>query len=158
MSNNKTILCGLGCRDSLRLEAGLSLYGNELSEDITPVEANLSWAISNSRMTSGGFNGYKIISKQIQEGITSKRIGILSKSQSILRSKMNLFNEKNQKIGSITSGGFSSTLNISIAMAYINKTLLNNSKKILCSIRNKLEEVELTDLPFVKHNYKKGTI
>ena len=90
MSNNKTILCGLGCRDSLRLEAGLSLYGNELSEDITPVEANLSWAISNSRMISGGFNGYKIISKQIQEGITSKRIGILSKSKSILRSKMNL--------------------------------------------------------------------
>ena len=157
MSDNKVILCGLGCRDSLRLEAGLSLYGNELYEEITPVEANLSWAISKVRMKLGGFNGHQTISKQKEEGVSQKRVGILSKSKSILRSKMKLYNENNQNIGTITSGGFSPTLNTSIGMAYINKIFLNNSSKILCSIRNKLEEVELTILPFVKHNYRKGT-
>ena len=158
MPDNKVILCGLGCRDSLRLEAGLSLYGNELYEEITPVEANLSWAVSKARMKLGGFNGHQIISKQKEEGVSQKRVGILSKSKSILRSKMKLYNENNQNIGTITSGGFSPTLNTSIAMAYINKIFLNNSSKILCSIRNKLEEVELTTLPFVKHNYRKGAI
>ena len=58
------ILCGLGCRDTLRLEAGLSLYGNELNEDLTPVEANLSWAISKSRFINGGFNGFQTILSQ----------------------------------------------------------------------------------------------
>ena len=158
MSNNKVILCGLGCRDSLRLEAGLSLYGNELYEAITPVEANLSWAISKERMKLGGFNGHQIISKQKEDGVSQKRVGILSKSKSILRSKMKLFNEYNQNIGTITSGGYSPTLNSSIAMAYINRIFLKNSSKILCSIRNNLEEVELAKLPFIKQNYRKGTI
>ena len=71
---------------------------------------------------------------------------------------MKLYNENNQKIGTITSGGFSPTLNNSIGIAYVNKIFINNSRKIFCSIRNKLEEVELTILPFVKHNYKKGII
>ena len=157
MLNNNVILCGLGCRDSLRLEAGLCLYGNELYEEITPVEANLSWTVSKERIKSGGFNGHQIISKQKQEGVSQKRVGILLKSKSILRSKMKLFNENNHNIGTITSGGYSPTLNTSIGIAYINKIFLNNSSKILCSIRNKLEEVELTILPFVKHNYRKGT-
>ena len=156
MSRKKVILCGLGCRDSLRLEAGLSLYGNELYEEITPVEANLSWAISKARMKLGGFNGHQTISKQKEEGVSQKRVGVLLKSKSILRSKMKLYNENNQNIGTITSGGFSPTLNTSIGIAYVNKIFINNSRKIFCSIRNKLEEVELTILPFVKHNYKKG--
>ena len=71
---------------------------------------------------------------------------------------MKLFNEKNQNIGIITSGGYSPTLNTSIGMAYINMIFLNNSRKILCSIRNNLEEVELTNLPFIKHNYRKGKL
>ncbi len=158
VSNNSVILCGLGCRDSLRLEAGLSLYGNELYEEITPVEANLSWTLSIERMKSGGFNGHQIISKQKEKGVSQRRVGILSKSKSILRSKMQLFNENNQNIGTITSGGFSPTLHTSIGIAYINKFFLNNSGKIFCSIRNNLEEVELTILPFVKHNYRKGSI
>ena len=71
---------------------------------------------------------------------------------------MKLFNENNQNIGIITSGGYSPTLNTSIGMAYINIIFLNNSSKILCSIRNNLEEVKLTNLPFIKHNYRKGTL
>jgi aminomethyltransferase len=90
--------------------------------------------------------------------VSQKRVGILSKSKSILRSKMKLFNENNQNIGTITSGGYSPTLNTSIAMAYINRNFLKNSSKILCSIRNNMEEVELTNLPFIKHNYRKGSI
>ena len=97
------------------------------------------------------------IYKQKEEGVSQKRVGILLKSKSILRSKMKLYNENNQNIGAITSGGFSPTLNTSIGMAYVNKIFLSNSRKIFCSIRNKLEKVELTILPFVKHNYKKGT-
>ena len=73
MNDNNILLCGLGSRDTLRLEAGLSLYGNELTENLTPVEANLTWAIAKSRLITGGFNGFETISNQIVNGTYSKK-------------------------------------------------------------------------------------
>ena len=155
MSFTNILLCGLGCRDTLRLEAGLSLYGNELNEDLTPVEANLSWAISKSRFKTGGFNGFQTILNQSVNGTLQKRIGVKSKNKSILRSHMKIYNKSEKNIGKITSGGFSPTLNTSIAIAYIDKYFLEKSDKLYCLIRNNIEEIELTKLPFVKHNYRR---
>ena len=84
MKDKNIQLCGLGSRDTLRLEAGLSLYGNELNEELTPVEANLTWAIAKSRISIGGFNGHEIISNQIVNGAFQKRIGVISKIKKII--------------------------------------------------------------------------
>ena len=155
LNDNNILLCGLGSRDTLRLEAGLSLYGNELSENLTPVEANLTWAIAKSRLITGDFNGFETISNQIVNGTTQKRVGIQSKNKSILRSQMEIYNKYKKNIGKITSGGFSPTLNISIAIAYIDKFVSEKTDKLYCLIRNNFEEIELTKLPFVNHNYRR---
>ena len=136
-------MCGLGSRDSLRLEAGLCLYGNELNENISPIQANLGWAIPKSRIKQGGFKGHKRILYEINNGVNKKRVGIKLKSKSILRSHMTLHDNKESKIGEITSGGFSPSLNISIAMAYIDTKTLNEEIPINCLIRNYMEEVEI---------------
>ena len=156
LSYEETLLCGLGSRDSLRLEAGLCLYGNELNENISPIQANLGWAIPKSRIKQGGFKGHKRILNEINNGVNKKRVGIKLKSKSILRSHMTLHDNKEFKIGEITSGGFSPSLNISIAMAYIDTNIISEPIAINCLIRNNMEEVEITNLPFIQHNYKRG--
>ena len=155
MKNNEIILCGLGCRDTLRIEAGLSLYGNELNENITPVEANLTWALSKKRLSRGDFNGFEIMNEQIIKNKFYKKVGIISKSKSILRSEMEIFDMNKKNIGKLTSGGFSPSLNKSIGIAYIDNILNNNVNKIYCSIRDNLHEVLLTELPFLNHNYRR---
>tara|TARA_Y100000590_G_scaffold72474_1_gene79600 strand:- start:4050 stop:5183 length:1134 start_codon:yes stop_codon:yes gene_type:complete len=156
LKNKNIMFCGLGSRDSLRLEAGLSLYGHELNENLSPVEANLTWAINKIRLELNNFNGSQIIINQISKGIQKVKIGIKSKSKSILRSKMTLLNNENNEIGYITSGGFSPTLSTSIAIAYVDKNFYNNKLPIYCNIRNQNEEVDYVNLPFVPHKYKKG--
>jgi len=155
LNDNNILLCGLGSRDTLRLEAGLSLYGNELSESLTPVEANLTWAIAKSRLITGDFNGFKTISNQILNGTSQNRVGIQSKNKFILRSQMKIYNNNKKNIGKITSGGFSPTLNISIAIAYVDKFVTQKTDKFYCLIRDNFEEIELTKLPFVNHNYRR---
>ena len=156
LSYEQTLLCGLGSRDSLRLEAGLCLYGNELNENISPIQANLGWAIPKSRIQEGGFNGHQRILNEINNGVNKKRVGIKSKSKSILRSHMTLHDKNEFKIGEITSGGFSPSLKTSIAMAYIDTNIISDSLVINCLIRNKMEEVIITKLPFIQHKYKRG--
>jgi len=151
-------LCGLGCRDSLRLEAGLSLYGNELNENITPVEANLLWAISKNRIQKLDFNGCENIILQIKNKNYPIKIGIETLNKSILRSNMELFNQENENIGIITSGGYSPSLNKSIGIAYVKNYSNENFKKMFCNIRNKLEEIKVSQLPFIKHNYYRRKI
>ena len=154
--NNKNIkLCGLGARDSLRLEAGLSLYGNELSESITPIEANLKWAINKKRLMDINLNGQKNLLNQIIEGVTRHKIAVKSFSKSILRNNMKLFDNLNNEIGHITSGTFSPSIKSSIAVGYVNRKFDIN-EKIYTTIRNINEELEIVKLPFVLHNYKKG--
>ena len=155
LNQKNVILCGLGCRDSLRLEAGLCLYGNELNESITPIEANLSWAISKSRLEKNNFKGSKKIIKKMKYGTSKIRIGLKLNSKSILRSEMTLHNSHGSTIGKITSGGYSPILKTSIAMAYINNDNLKVSKNIYCLIRDKLELIQISKIPFVKINYKK---
>jgi len=155
MQNPNAKLCGLGSRDSLRLEAGLCLYGNELNEFTTPIEANLNWAIDKKRLNDKNLNGHKILLNQFINGSDKNKIGIKCVSKSILRNNMKLLDEKNIEIGIITSGAFSPTLKSSIGIGYIIKKM-SIGQKIYTLIRNKVEELEIVKLPFILHNYKKG--
>ncbi len=155
LENKNTMLCGLGSRDSLRLEAGLSLYGHELNENITPIEAGLSWALDKDRLNDITLNGNKILSDQLQNQPSYKKIGLVSVNRSMLRDGMILFDVNKNNIGKITSGCFSPNLNKSIALGYINSNF-DVENKIFCEIRNKMELVKKTSLPFVKKNYKKN--
>ena len=155
LKNTNVELCGLGSRDSLRLEAGLSLYGNELNETITPIEANLKWAIHKERLNDSSLNGHEILLNQINKGINIYKIALQSLSKSILRNNMKLFDAENNEIGHITSGTFSPTIKTSIGIGYI-KTKIDIGKSVFVSIRNNIEELKIVKLPFILHNYKKG--
>ena len=152
----KINLSGLGSRDSLRLEAGLSLYGNELNENDNPIDLDQKWVISKKRLEEGNFNGFQLINESISnKNNMFKRIGIISSTKSILRNKMNLLDKNNNKIGYITSGGYSPTLKKSIAISLIKEDIVNNHSEVFCKIRNNIEKIILTNLPFINHNYRR---
>ena len=153
--NENACLCGLGCRDSLRVEAGLSLYGNEINEDITPVQANLSWALDKKRLEDDNLNGSSILLQQLQETNVSIKIAITPINKTMLRNNMTLHNSEKKEIGYITSGCFSPILKKSIGMGYIND-VTNRMDKIYVKVRGDFEEVIIDNIPFVKKNYKKG--
>ena len=153
--NENACLCGLGCRDSLRVEAGLSLYGNEINEDITPVQANLSWALDKKRLEDDNLNGSSILLQQLQETNDSIKIAITPINKTMLRNNMTLHNSEKKEIGYITSGCFSPILKKSIGMGYIND-VTNRMDKLYVKVRGDFEEVIIDNIPFVKKNYKKG--
>ena len=155
LNHDKTTLCGLGARDSLRLEAGLSLYGHELNEQITPIDAGLSWAIDESRFKDKKLNGVSVLINQMNSNPKKIKIGIIATNRSMIRDGMKLFDEKKNNIGVVTSGCFSPSLNKSIGIAYVQSNLDLN-EKIYCNIRNTFELVINSKLPFVKKNYKKN--
>ena len=154
IKSDDIILCGLGSRDSLRLEAGLSLYGNELNENITPIEANLLWAVDLQRLKSSNLNGNKYLTSQIKSLPKIKKIGITAINKIMMRNNMDILDINNNIIGNITSGGFSPNLSKSIAIGYIKRDF-DHINKLFCKVRNNLEPLTITKLPFVKKNYKK---
>ncbi|KAF2074450.1 hypothetical protein CYY_004232 [Polysphondylium violaceum] len=147
---------GLGARDSLRLEAGLCLYGHDLNEDITPIEASLNWLISKRRREEGGFPGADIIQKQLKEGVTKKRVGIVSTGAPAREFTDILDPNTKAKIGSVTSGTVSPMTKQSISMAYVSTPLSKNNAPVILSIRNKEVQATVSKMPFVPHNYKKN--
>ena len=155
LNNNKVMLCGLGCRDSLRLEAGLSLYGNEINEHMNPIQAGLSWALDKNRLKDNNLHCAHILSKEIDSIQTVKKIGLTPINKIILRCNMTIYNDKKKEIGFITSGCYSPILKKSIAMGYINK-ISDMTEKMYVNIRDKYEEIKLEKIPFLKKNYKKG--
>jgi aminomethyltransferase len=101
---NLNEMIGLGARDSLRLEAGLCLYGHDLTEQVSPIEAALSWTISKRRKAEGGYLGSDIVKKHIEEGVESKRCGFIAEGKLPVREGAEIFNE-GKKVGTVTSGG-----------------------------------------------------
>ena len=142
---------GLGARDTLRLEASLHLYGNDLDEDTTPVEAGLSWSVSKTKTED--YNGKSVIEEQLKNGGRKKLIGLKMLDKGIARHGYDVYYE-NEKIGVITSGGISPCRGANIALAYI-KPLdnLTVGSTIQVMIREKLHNAEIVKRPFVtKHN------
>ena len=149
-------LIGLGARDTLRLEAGLCLYGHELNIHRSPVEANLKWAISNRRIANGNFIGSNIIKNQINEGIKKIRVGIKPEGRIIAREKTKIFNELDILVGEITSGTFGPSVNGPVAMGYIEIEFANKDTKVFLEVRGKKYPAYICELPFYKKNYVKG--
>jgi len=152
--DNIVRLAGLGARDSLRLEAGLCLYGNDLNEDITPNEANLMWTISKDKREKGNFVGSKVIRDQIKNGVKRIRVGMTAEKGASPRGHMEIKNEKNEVIGEVTSGGFSPCLDHPIAMGYVRPEYSAVDTKLKVAIRSdKNIDVKVSALPFVPKGY-----
>jgi aminomethyltransferase len=149
-------LIGLGARDTLRLEAGLCLYGHELGVDKTPIEANLKWAISKERITNGGFIGSDIIISQIKEGTKQIRVGIKPEGRLIAREKTKIYDEADALIGEITSGTFGPSVNGPVAIGYLQKEFSKKDTKIFLEVRGKKYPANICGLPFYKKSYVKG--
>ena len=152
--NEKEVqLAGLGARDSLRLEAGLCLYGQDLNETTTPIEANLGWSIGARRRKEGGFRGADIILEQLSCGVRRKRVGLAPKGRALLRGDTSLRNSKGVEIGNITSGGFSPTLGTPIAMGYVESEYSITGTELHAELRGKLVSVFVVPLPMVQPRY-----
>ncbi len=141
---------GLGARDTLRLEAGLCLYGHELDETVTPVEAGLHWLIKKGHDC---YPGAKKILKQLQENPEKTRVGLLVESKQPLREGCAVYHGDNDLVGHITSGSFSPSLGKAIAMAYIESGFAKIGKHLQAIVRDKQIALTVTALPFVPHRY-----
>ena len=153
---NGAKLIGLGARDTLRLEAGLCLYGHELGTETTPIEANLKWAISKERLNNGGFIGSQNIISQINDGAKKIRVGIKPEGRLIAREKTKVYDENEQMIGEITSGTFGPSVNGPIAMGFVDREFSKKETKILLEVRGKKYPANICGLPFYKKSYVKG--
>ena len=152
--DNGSKLVGLGARDTLRLEAGLCLYGNDIDIETTPIEANLKWAISKKRIDDQ-YPGSDIIKKQIQLGVKKLRVGIKPDSKVIARANTKIFNEENKEIGKITSGTFGPSVDHPISMGYVDSDYSSIDTKIFLIIREKKFSANICQLPFYQKNYVK---
>lgn len=147
---------GLAARDSLRLEAGMCLYGHELSEDVTPVEAALTWVVAKSRRTPGSFNGSDIILNQIAEKKGVLRVGLITEGPAA-RDGTQIFHPDNQSksIGKITSGSMSPTLKKNISMAYVPREFAKKDTELLVNVRGKFRNAKVVKMPFVPSKFYK---
>jgi len=149
-------LIGLGARDTLRLEAGLCLYGHDMDINKSPVEANLKWAISKNRILKGGFIGFEKIKSQIEKGVSKIRVGIKPEGRIIAREKTLIFNEEDKNIGEITSGTFGPSVQAPVAMGYVENSFSQTNTKIFLEVRGKKYPASISNLPFYKKSYAKG--
>ena len=144
---------GLGARDTLRLEAGLCLYGHDINESTNPIEANLKWAISKRRREEGGFVGYKKIKSDLNGSLSRLRVGIKPEGKIIAREGVKIFSEDGKEIGSITSGTFGPSVNGPIAMGYVKLNFSKPGTKVLLEVRGKKHEAKISEFPFYKKSY-----
>ncbi len=148
---------GLGARDSLRLEAGLPLYGHDLDTKITPVMAGLTFAINKRRRAEGGFAGAMRILAELQNGPVEKRVGFEVEGRQPVREGALILDGEGNEVGKITSGGFSPSLQRPIAMGYVASHLAETGTALKLEQRGKLFEAKVAAMPFVPHRYhRKG--
>lgn len=144
--------CGLGARDTLRLEAGLCLYGQDLDEKTSPVEAGLSFTISRSRRENKDFPGHERLLKELQQGPSRVRVGLIPEGKIIARTGVEIYEQAGKRcIGKVTSGGYSPTREGPIAMGYIDNNFTEVGD-VLLKIRDRMEPATLCPLPFVPPN------
>ena len=162
LANADVAPIGLGARDSLRLEAGLCLYGSDIDDKTTPVEAGLSWAIQKERRSGGaregGFPGAEIILGQLEHGTPRHRVGLRPEGRAPVRASAPLYVEADAsaRIGSVTSGGFGPSLNAPIAMGYLAAALAVPGTRVFAEVRGNRLPIAVTALPFIVPKYKRG--
>ena len=143
---------GLGARDSLRLEAGLPLYGHDLSPEHSPIDAQLLFAVNKRRRTEGGFLGAERVLRELAEGTPQKLVGLALEGRQAAREGAEVYSG-DQKVGVLTSGGFSPTLGHPIAMAYVDSALAAPDTALQIDVRGKRLPAVVTAMPFVPHRY-----
>ncbi|WP_434569618.1 glycine cleavage system aminomethyltransferase GcvT [Pseudomonas sp. Z3-8] len=151
---------GLGARDSLRLEAGLCLYGHDMNTETTPIEASLLWAISKVRRAdgarAGGFPGAETIFAQQQSGVSRKRVGLLPQERTPVREGAEIVNEAGETIGTVCSGGFGPTLGGPLAMGYLDSAYVAMDTPVWAIVRGKKVPMLVSKMPFVAQRYYRG--
>lgn len=149
---------GLGARDSLRLEAGLCLYGHDLDATTTPVEAGLAWAIA-ARYRRGeapaGFPGTGVILEQLRAGPARRRVGLRPAGRQPVRERAVLLNADGAAVGTVTSGGFGPSINAPVAMGYVGSDYSRPGTALQVVIRDRTHTVHVVELPFIEHHYHK---
>jgi aminomethyltransferase len=144
---------GLGARDSLRLEAGLCLYGHDIDETTSPVEAGLAWSIQKRRRTEGGFPGAARIQRELTDGPARMRVGIKPDGRAPAREGTEILSPSGDKIGVVTSGGFGPTVNGPVAMGYVARGSAAVGTTVQLMVRGKPLAAAVADMPFTPHRY-----
>ena len=148
---------GLGARDTLRLEAGMCLYGHDINTTTTPVEAGLTWAIQKVRRAggerAGGYPGADVIDSQLVRGASNKRVGLLGLERVPVREGAPLVDAQGHKIGTVTSGTLAPTVNHPIALAYVATNHAALHHEVYAEVRGKRQPMRVTALPFAPHRY-----
>lgn len=153
LENEEVEFAGLGARDSLRLEAGLCLYGHDMNEEIDPISASIIFAIGKRRREEGGFVGFEKISSILANGVEQKRVGVIFDGRMPVREGAEIVDEQGQKIGHVTSGSFSPILEKPIAFAYVPKTLSKIGNSVIAIVRGKQVLGTIVKMPFIAQNY-----
>jgi len=146
---------GLGARDSLRLEAGLCLYGSDIDTATTPIEADLKWVIGKRRRAEGGFPGSDKILAQLKDGASRTRVGIKPLGRAPARAHTEIQDATGKTIGEITSGGFGPSFNGPVAMGYVDSAFAKIGTPLALVVRGQTLPAEVAALPFVPHRYFK---
>jgi len=147
---------GLGARDSLRLEAGLCLYGHDIDRSTTPVAAGLGWSIGKRRRLEGGFPGDAVILEQFAHGASRRRVGLRLDGRQPAREHTPILDAAGTEVGLVTSGGFGPSVNGPIAMGYVPPELARPGTALSLLVRGKTLPATVTALPFVPQNYYRG--
>jgi len=156
-SDGQPRLAGLGARDSLRLEAGLCLYGNDIDEGRTPIEGGLAWTVAKPRRFKQDFPGAQVILEQLKNGVSRRRVGLLSRGAPARGSTV-VVNAEGEKVGVVTSGCPSPSLGkgINVSMAYVEKSSAKAGTELALQVRGKDIPATVTKMPFVPTNYFTG--
>ena len=148
---------GLGARDTLRLEAGLCLYGHDINATTTPIEAGLSWAIQKVRRAGGArhgaYPGAAVIDGQLSTGPRTRRVGLLGLERVPVRAGASIFDAHGHRLGQVTSGTLSPTVNEPIAMAYLAANHALPHHEVYAEVRGKLQPMRVSSMPFTPHRY-----
>jgi len=147
---------GLGARDSLRLEAGLCLYGHDIDTTTTPVEAGLAWSIQARRRREGGFPGAAVIQRQLAEGPPRRRVGLRPEGSAPAREGTEILDAAGNAIGRVTSGGFGPTVSAPVAMGYVAAAAAAPGTPVQLVVRGQARPARVVALPFVPHRYKRS--
>lgn len=147
---------GLGARDSLRLEAGLCLYGHDIDETTSPIEAGLAWSIARRRREQGGFPGAARIQRELKEGAPRRRVGMRPEGRVPAREGTEITDENGKPVGKVTSGGFGATAGGPIAMGYVAPEAAKAGARVNFIVRGEARPGAVVKMPFVPHRYAKG--
>ena len=155
LSDERVKPIGLGARDSLRLEGGLCLYGHDIDETTSPVEAGLMWSIAKHRRAEANFEGAARVTRELAEGVARKRVGLKPEGRAPARDGTEITNAAGEKIGTITSGGFGPTVGGPVAMGYVATAFAQPGTKVNLVVRGNPMPATITALPFVPNRFKR---